>query len=190
MDTLERVEILDDFKAGRFDVLVGVNLLREGLDLPTVSLVAILDADKEGFLRSDRSLTQTAGRAARNVNGRVIMYADRITESMQSTIDATNRRRAKQMAYNEANGIVPTQVGTTARSVVQTRNAYLEPLEDKVRFLEEDPVVARMNETQLKTAIEAARKKMEAAAAQLDFLNAARWRDEMRALETLTGKRR
>ena len=190
VDTLERVEILDDFKAGRFDVLVGVNLLREGLDLPSVSLVAILDADKEGFLRSDRSLTQTAGRAARNVNGRVIMYADKITESMQTTIDATNRRRAKQMAYNEEHGIVPTQVGTSARSAVPVRNAYIEPMEDKVRFLEEDPVVARMNAAQLRTAVEAARKKMESAAAALDFLEAARWRDEMRALETIAGSRR
>ena len=190
VDTLERVEILDDFKAGRFDVLVGVNLLREGLDLPSVSLVAILDADKEGFLRSDRSLTQTAGRAARNVNGRVIMYADKITESMQTTIDATNRRRAKQMAYNEEHGIVPTQVGTSARSAVPVRNAYVEPMEDKVRFLEEDPVVARMNAAQLRTAVEAARKKMESAAAALDFLEAARWRDEMRALETIAGNRR
>ena len=190
VDTLERVEILDDFKAGRFDVLVGVNLLREGLDLPSVSLVAILDADKEGFLRSDRSLTQTAGRAARNVNGRVIMYADKITESMQTTIAATNRRRAKQMAYNEEHGIVPTQVGTSARSAVPVRNAYVEPMEDKVRFLEEDPVVARMNAAQLRTAVEAARKKMESAAAALDFLEAARWRDEMRALETIAGNRR
>ena len=190
VDTLERMEILDDFKAGRFDVLVGVNLLREGLDLPSVSLVAILDADKEGFLRSDRSLTQTAGRAARNVNGRVIMYADKITESMQTTIDATNRRRAKQMAYNEEHGIVPTQVGTSARSAVPVRNAYVEPMEDKVRFLEEDPVVARMNAAQLRTAVEAARKKMESAAAALDFLEAARWRDEMRALETIAGNRR
>ena len=190
VDTLERVEILDDFKAGRFDVLVGVNLLREGLDLPSVSLVAILDADKEGFLRSDRSLTQTAGRAARNVNGRVIMYADKITESMQTTIDATNRRRAKQMAYNEEHGIVPTQVGTSARSAVPVRNTYIEPMEDKVRFLEEDPVVARMNAAQLRTAVEAARKKMESAAAALDFLEAARWRDEMRALETIAGNRR
>ena len=190
VDTLERVEILDDFKAGRLDVLVGVNLLREGLDLPSVSLVAILDADKEGFLRSDRSLTQTAGRAARNVNGRVIMYADKITESMQTTIDATNRRRAKQMAYNEEHGIVPTQVGTSARSAVPVRNAYIEPMEDKVRFLEEDPVVARMNAAQLRTAVEAARKKMESAAAALDFLEAARWRDEMRALETIAGNRR
>ena len=171
-------------------MLVGVNLLREGLDLPSVSLVAILDADKEGFLRSDRSRTQTAGRAARNVNGRVIMYADKITESMQTTIDATNRRRAKQMAYNEEHGIVPTQVGTSARSAVPVRNAYVEPMEDKVRFLEEDPVVARMNAAQLRTAVEAARKKMESAAAALDFLEAARWRDEMRALETIAGNRR
>ena len=189
VDTLERVEILDDFKAGRFDVLVGVNLLREGLDLPTVSLVAILDADKEGFLRSDRSLTQTAGRAARNVNGRVIMYADKITESMQATIDGTNRRRAKQMAYNEANGIVPTQVGTSLRPSVQSTKYYPEPVDDKVRFLEEDPVIARMSTAELRSAAEAAKKKMEAAAAQLDFLNAARWRDEMKALETLAGKR-
>jgi len=189
VDTLERVEILDDFKAGRFDVLVGVNLLREGLDLPTVSLVAILDADKEGFLRSDRSLTQTAGRAARNVNGLVIMYADKITESMQATIDGTNRRRAKQQAYNEANGITPTQVGGAAKTL-QSRKPYPEPVEDKVRYLEEDPVIARMSPAEMKTAIEAARKQMEAAAAQLDFTTAAHWRDEMRALETLAGRKR
>jgi excinuclease ABC subunit B len=189
VDTLERVEILDDFKAGRFDVLVGVNLLREGLDLPTVSLVAILDADKEGFLRSDRSLTQTAGRAARNVNGLVIMYADKITESMQATIDGTNRRRAKQMAYNQEHGITPTQVGGNARSTMQARKTYAEPLDDKVRFLEEDPVIARMGPAEMKTAIDAARRQMEAAAAQLDFTTAAHWRDEMRALETIAGKR-
>ena len=189
VDTLERVEILDDFKAGRFDVLVGVNLLREGLDLPSVSLVAILDADKEGFLRSDRSLTQTAGRAARNVNGRVIMYADKITESMQATIDATERRRAKQIAYNQAHGIVPTQVGSSAQSVVQRRNSYPDAAEDPVRLLREDPVIARMQPGELKAAIEAARRQMEAAAARLDFLNAAHWRDQMRALETLSGKR-
>ena len=189
VDTLERVEILDDFKAGRFDVLVGVNLLREGLDLPTVSLVAILDADKEGFLRSDRSLTQTAGRAARNVNGRVIMYADKITESMQATIDATERRRAKQMAYNEAHGIVPTQVGTRGRSAVQDRKGYPETAEERVRFLEDDPVIARMRPGELKTAIDAARRQMETAAARLDFVTAAHWRDQMRALETIAGKR-
>ena len=189
VDTLERVEILDDFKAGRFDVLVGVNLLREGLDLPTVSLVAILDADKEGFLRSDRSLTQTAGRAARNVNGLVIMYADKITESMQATIDGTNRRRAKQMAYNQKHGITPTQVGGNARSTVQMHKNYPEAIDDKVRYLEEDPVIARMSPAEMRTAIEAARKQMEAAAAQLDFTTAAHWRDEMRALEAIAGKR-
>ncbi|MBR0255760.1 MAG: excinuclease ABC subunit UvrB [Bacteroidales bacterium] len=189
VDTLERVEILDDFKAGRFDVLVGVNLLREGLDLPSVSLVAILDADKEGFLRSDRSLTQTAGRAARNVNGRVIMYADKITESMQATIDGTNRRRAKQMAYNQEHGITPTQVGVTAHNAVQGQKTYADAPDDRARFLEEDPVIARMSQAELKTAIDAARRQMEAAAAQLDFTAAARWRDEMRALETLAGKR-
>ena len=189
VDTLERVEILDDFKAGRFDVLVGVNLLREGLDLPSVSLVAILDADKEGFLRSDRSLTQTAGRAARNVNGRVIMYADKITESMQATIDGTNRRRAKQMAYNQEHGITPTQVGVTAHNAVQGRKTYADASDDRARFLEEDPVIARMSQAELKTAIDAARRQMEAAAAQLDFTAAAHWRDEMRALETLAGKR-
>ena len=189
VDTLERVEILDDFKAGRFDVLVGVNLLREGLDLPTVSLVAILDADKEGFLRSDRSLTQTAGRAARNVNGRVIMYADKITESMQATIDGTNRRRAKQMAYNERNGIVPRQVGAAARTPVQAPRTYSEPVDEKVRYLEDDPVVARMSQAELKAAVAAARKQMEEAAARLDFPSAARLRDEMKALEILAERR-
>ncbi len=189
VDTLERVEILDDFKAGRFDVLVGVNLLREGLDLPTVSLVAILDADKEGFLRSDRSLTQTAGRAARNVNGRVIMYADKITESMQATIDGTNRRRAKQMAYNKEHGIVPRQVGSAARSAMKAPRAYSETIDTKVRYLKEDPIVARMSPAELKASIESARKQMEEAAARLDFPAAARWRDEMKALETLAGRR-
>ena len=189
VDTLERVEILDDFKAGRFDVLVGVNLLREGLDLPTVSLVAILDADKEGFLRSDRSLTQTAGRAARNVNGRVIMYADTITQSMKATIDATERRRAKQQKYNEEHGIVPTQVGATARSAVQTAHPQYEGIDDKVRYLEEDPVIAHMSHSELLEAAAAARKKMEYAASRLEFTEAAHWRDEMRALETLAGKR-
>ena len=151
--------------------------------------MAILDADKEGFLRSDRSLTQTAGRAARNVNGRVIMYADKITESMQATIDGTNRRRAKQMAYNQEHGIVPSQVGAAARSAVQAVRGYAETENERARFLEEDPVIARMNRNELREAIDEARRKMEAAAAQLDFLNAAHWRDEMRALEAIAGRR-
>lgn len=191
VDTLERVEILDDFKAGRFDVLVGVNLLREGLDLPTVSLVAILDADKEGFLRSTRSLTQTAGRAARNVHGLVIMYADTITDSMRETIEQTERRRAKQQAYNEEHGITPTQVGSASSYQVQaTAKAYSGPQsDDKVRMLEDDPVVMKMSRAEMMAAARAAKKKMEDAAAELDFLTAARWRDEMKAYETIAGKR-
>ena len=191
VDTLERVEILDDFKAGRFDVLVGVNLLREGLDLPTVSLVAILDADKEGFLRSARSLTQTAGRAARNVHGLVIMYADTITDSMRETIGQTERRRAKQQAYNEEHGITPTQVGSASGARIQAAaKAYSGPqTDDKVRMLEDDPVVMKMSRAEMLAAAKAARKKMEDAAAELDFLAAARWRDEMKAYETIAGKR-
>ena len=172
VDTLERVEIIDDFKAGRFDVLVGVNLLREGLDLPTVSLVAILDADKEGFLRSGRSLTQTAGRAARNVNGRVLMYADTITRSMKETIDETERRRAKQQAYNEEQGINPTQLRSATRVPAPT----------------EDPVIRSMDREGLRNALENARTRMEAAAKELDFLQAARYRDEMFALKELLDK--
>ena len=184
VDTLERVEIIEDFKAGRFDVLVGVNLLREGLDLPTVSLVAILDADKEGFLRSGRSLTQTAGRAARNVNGRVLMYADTITRSMRETIDETERRRAKQQAYNEEHGIVPTQVGSATRASTLARNYETEQV-DRVRCLAEDPVIRSMDREGLQKALENARERMEAAAKELDFLQAARYRDEMFALKEL-----
>ena len=187
VDTLERVEIIEDFKAGRFDVLVGVNLLREGLDLPTVSLVAILDADKEGFLRSERSLTQTAGRAARNINGKVIMYADTVTESMQRTIDETNRRRAKQQRYNEENGITPHQVGIKAYNVLVRSDIYQteDDVRKQARYLEEDPVISKMDPAQLKAAIAAAKKRMEDAAAQLDFLAAAQARDEMNALKLL-----
>lgn len=187
VDTLERVEILEDFKAGRFDVLVGVNLLREGLDLPSVSLVAILDADKEGFLRSDRSLTQTAGRAARNVNGRVIMYADTITDSMRQTIDATERRRAKQMAYNEEHHIIPHQVGTASggNSLSSSLSGYTRAEDSPERILEEDPVIQAMTREELGKAAEAARSRMESAAAKLDFVAAARYRDEMRALKNL-----
>lgn len=186
VDTLERIEIIDDFKAGRFDVLVGVNLLREGLDMPTVALVAILDADKEGFLRSDTSLTQTAGRAARNVNGKVIMYADTITRSMKSTIDATERRRAKQMAYNKEHGITPTQVGKTAQSSLAKGEKPVAPdFENKVRLLAEDPVVCSMTPEALDLAIKSSQTKMEEAAAQLDFIAAASYRDEMNALKQI-----
>ena len=190
VDTLERVEILEDFKAGRFDVLVGVNLLREGLDLPTVSLVAILDADKEGFLRSERSLTQTAGRAARNINGKVIMYADTVTESMQRTIDETNRRRAKQQRYNEEHGITPRQVGIKAYNALVRTDVYKreDEVQKQARYLEEDPVISKMDPAQLKVAIAAAKKRMEEAAAQLDFLAAAQARDEMNALKILLEK--
>ena len=184
VDTLERVEIIEDFKAGRFDVLVGVNLLREGLDLPTVSLVAILDADKEGFLRSGRSLTQTAGRAARNVNGRVLMYADTITRSMQETIDETERRRAKQQAYNEEHGITPTQVGSATRASTLARSFEVEQA-NRTRALAEDPVIQSMDREGLRKALENARSRMEAAAKELDFLQAARYRDEMFALKEL-----
>ena len=184
VDTLERVEIIEDFKEGRFDVLVGVNLLREGLDIPSVSLVAILDADKEGFLRSGRALTQTAGRAARNLNGKVIMYADTITRSMKETMDETERRRAKQEAYNKAHGITPKQVAISARSVL-SKSTYQAREEAEVRMLAEDPVISRMSPAELIRVVEAAKKKMEESAAELDFILAAKYRDEMNALKKL-----
>lgn len=182
VDTLERVEIIEDFKAGSFDVLVGVNLLREGLDIPSVSLVAILDADKEGFLRSGRSLTQTAGRAARNVNGLVIMYADTITGSMKETIDETNRRREKQLAYNKEHGITPKQVETKMNSLVaasssKSRRAYWQL--DEAPSLLNDPVLSKMSRAELEEAVQAAKQKMEEAAKNLDFVSAAKFRDEM-----------
>ena len=192
VDTLERVKILDDLRNGLFDVLVGVNLLREGLDLPEVSLVAILDADKEGFLRNERALTQTAGRAARNVNGLVIMYADQITDSMQRTIDETNRRREKQLRYNEEHGITPTQIVKAKRRPMNSDEAdtatpyYREP--EKVGLAAE-PVVAYMSREALLKAIDKTKKQMERAADKLDFMEAARLRDEMFELQKVLGEK-
>ena len=237
VDTMERVEIIEDFKNGLFDVLVGVNLLREGLDIPTVSLVAILDADKEGFLRSGRALTQTAGRAARNVNGLVIMYADTITDSMQQTIYETDRRRTKQMEYNKLHGITPTQVAVkknvlldeaevkqrnprlanTVNGRVSAPNSYDDPtyipdptdlgrgsvsvglghdskresnsayvdgyLQADLAAVLQDPVIRSMSREQVEKAVEQAKRNMQKAAADLDFLAAAKYRDEMWALQ-------
>lgn len=193
VDTLERVEILRQLRTGMFDVLIGINLLREGLDLPEVSLVAILDADKEGFLRNERSLVQTVGRAARNVNGRVIMYADKITDSMQYTIDETLRRRQKQIEYNYKNNITPVQAGR--KQLIQPNEsgievnmngqlvrAYTEP--EEISYAA-DPVVQYMNADELKKQIAKIKTSMLKAAKDMDFMEAARLRDEMYALEEL-----
>src|SRR6056297_2377476 len=189
IDTLDRVEILDGLRKGAFDVLVGVNLLREGLDLPEVSLVAILDADKEGFLRSERSLTQTAGRAARNLNGKVIMYADKVTDSMQKTIDETNYRREKQLKYNEENNIIPTAIVKPTREIIgyefrsgKKPDEYADAIQPDVAA---DPVVQYMTPDALEKTIVKTKKQMKAAAKELDFIEAARLRDEMFALEKL-----
>ena len=188
VDTLERVQILNDLRDGRYDVLVGVNLLREGLDLPEVSLVAILDADKEGFLRSHRSLTQTVGRAARNINGRAIMYGDTITESMQKTIDETNRRREIQLRYNEEHHVVPQQVkkDRTMGDLIQVQQqtesrAYIEPSVDYLQVAEQDTTL--MTKEQLEARINKVEKQMREAAKRLDFVEAALLRDEMLRLK-------
>ncbi len=194
--TLDRVKIMNDLRAGVYDVLVGVNLLREGLDLPEVSLVAILDADKEGFLRSHRSLTQTAGRAARNVNGKVIMYADSITESMRKTIEETARRRSIQLKYNEDHGIIPQQIVKDIKSILPTEKedamqtvgtnrqtaaqVYLEP---EAGAFAADPIVLQMTRPELERSIENTKKMMEEAARKLDFIQAAQYRDEIVRLE-------
>ncbi len=185
--TLDRVQIMEDLRRGIYDVLVGVNLLREGLDLPEVSLVAILDADKEGFLRSHRSLTQTAGRAARNLNGKVIMYADKITDSMAKTIAETSRRREKQLAYNQKHGITPQAIIKGHRSALGRGEpgAYIEP--DDRANIAADPVVEHMNKPALEKAISQTKKAMHEAAKNLDFLEAARLRDEMMRLEARLG---
>ena len=188
VDTLERVQILNNLREGQYDVLVGVNLLREGLDLPEVSLVAILDADKEGFLRSHRSLTQTVGRAARNLNGKAIMYGDIITESMQKTIDETNRRREIQLRYNEEHHIVPQQIkkdrimGDLIQAQQQSESrAYIEPSIDYLQVAEPD--LTLMSKDQLEVCIKKVEKKMQDAAKRLDFVEAALLRDEMLRLK-------
>jgi len=189
--TIERVEILRDLRLGKLDVLIGVNLLREGLDLPEVSLVAIMDADKEGFLRNEKSLTQTIGRAARNENGKVIMYADKITDSMRRTIDETIRKRKIQIAYNEANGITPKTVLKSKEeileqtSVADSSNKLLElnEIEIGIPNLAADPILAYMSKDQLAKAIKESKSKMESASKNMDFMEAAKWRDEMFALE-------
>jgi excinuclease ABC subunit B len=185
VDTLDRVQIMEDLRRGVYDVLVGVNLLREGLDLPEVSLVAILDADKEGFLRSHRSLTQTAGRAARNLNGRVIMYADKITDSMEKTISETNRRREKQLKYNEEHGITPQAIIKGERNSLNKTDihAYIEP--DQSKSIAADPVVQYMSKPALEKAISRTKKAMQDAAKKLEFLEAAQLRDELFKLEEL-----
>ena len=190
IDTMERVEILRDLRLGEFDVLIGVNLLREGLDLPEVSLVAILDADKEGFLRNERSLTQTAGRAARNSNGKVIFYADKITDSMRRTIDETNRRRSIQIEYNEKHGITPKTIMKSKEAIIHQSSildirgaqskAYVEPEEMNIAA---DPIVEYASREQLEKMVAAAEKKMKAAAKDLDFITAAQYRDEMNSLK-------
>ena len=195
VDTIERVEILRDLRLGVFDVLVGINLLREGLDLPEVSLVAVLDADKEGFLRSARALTQTAGRAARNIDGRVIFYADKITESMRKTMDQTDRQRTKQMQYNEFHGLSPKALQKSKEQIIEQSaiagigrklsKAFIEP---EMGSLAADPVVKYMSNTEIEKQMQDRRKLMEKAAKELDFIEAARYRDEISEFKKLLRK--
>lgn len=195
VETLERTEIIRDLRLGEYDVLIGVNLLREGLDMPEVSLVAILDADKEGFLRNARSLTQTAGRAARNANGLVIFYADKMTDAMRETIEETSRRRAKQIAYNEAHGITPRTVSKTREEILSQRSILdvrgIAPVEAYVEKeemnLAAEPVLALASKAQLEKMIQQTEEKMKKAAKDLDFLTAAQYRDEMLAMKKLLG---
>jgi excinuclease ABC subunit B len=198
VETLDRIEILEGLRRGEFDVLVGINLLREGLDLPEVSLVAILDADKEGFLRSERSLTQTAGRAARNLNGLVIMYGDKITNSMQKTIDSTNYRREKQLRYNEENGITPMPIVKASREIVgmESKRKQTESAKPVKAYsgientdIAADPVIGYMNRQELEKAIDKVRKEMEKCAKELDFIQAAQYRDEMFKLKEVFNKK-
>ena len=194
VDTMERIEIMEQLRKGEFDVLVGINLLREGLDLPEVSLVAILDADKEGFLRSERSLTQTAGRAARNLNGMVIMYADKVTVSMQKTIDSTNYRREKQMKYNEEHNITPKAIVKPTREIIgyEYRSDKQPQYEGGLGQpdIAADPVIQYMSIDGLEKAIDKTQKQMKAAAKELDFIEAARLRDEMFALQNILQERK
>ncbi|HRS54756.1 MAG TPA: helicase-related protein, partial [Bacteroidales bacterium] len=195
IDAIERVEIMRDLRLGNFDVLVGVNLLREGLDLPEVSLVAILDADKEGFLRSERSLTQVAGRAARNLNSKVIMYADKITDSMRKTIEETDRRRAKQLKYNEENNITPTAIYKSTESIIgqtvvaNSKTTIKQPyIENENINIAADPIIKYMDKNQLKKFISKLKKDMEKAAKELNFIEAAKIRDTLFELHKILDK--
>jgi excinuclease ABC subunit B len=195
--TLERVEILRGLRLGEFDVLIGINLLREGLDLPEVSLVAILDADKEGFLRSERSLIQTIGRAARNDRGRVIMYADKITASMRITMEETDRRREKQIKYNEEHGITPKTIGKSREAIIKQTSVMdfkggvqqIYTGDTAEATLAADPIVQYMTKIELKKSLENSKKEMLAAAKEMNFLMAAKLRDEMFALEKMMAEK-
>jgi excinuclease ABC subunit B len=185
VDTLERIEIMQDLRKGIFDVLIGVNLLREGLDLPEVSLVAILDADKEGFLRNHRSLTQTIGRAARNINGKAILYADKITDSMQKTIDETNYRRTKQINFNTENNMVPVALNKKIESAFTKNSLVNYELGLSDGKIAAEPINEYLTKPEINKRIRDKRKAMEKAAKELDFMQAAKYRDEIKALQEM-----